>query len=552
MAALRHPSFALLVTAAAAAIVAMLPLRIPLGANFWDLYFHLDAAWRIASGQTPHVDFFSPAGPLPFYALSVMERQFSGAPLLLAQYGVAIPALLTMAVVVLRLGERVRPLGWLLALVFALFALLPFNASSFFPAPGADAIGLYNRQCGLLLTAFFAALLLMRAGMLRGLLLGVLLSMLFLTKINGFAVALAAGLFAILSGRLGWRDAAIAGGLLVAALAAVEAANGMISAYMADLAAMLGQNSGGAGARLMTLLSVKFDVALPMALLALLIVVADAGRVAGAFTGGISMMRAALRLPSVEFTAAALLVTVYESQNTGGQEFLPLFPAMLPLLASTLAMAAGLRRMALLVLMAAATLPTFLNVVQAGARTVIAGAFYRPVAAPGTEAAGLYSTKPDYLRRAEVMLAQYAAERPAYARLAEQGEMPEAILYSSPDYQALHLMDIANAATALRGWEAQSGRTLSTLYTLDANDLMPRLLSRAPVKGVTISFDPSRGYPRSEHPAFVAALSGAEGILAPHCPETPARRMILAIAAPALEPRERIALTPCWDLYLKR
>src|SRR3979490_2786084 len=32
----------------------------------WDLMFNLDGAWRIYTGQAPHVDFHDPIGTLPF------------------------------------------------------------------------------------------------------------------------------------------------------------------------------------------------------------------------------------------------------------------------------------------------------------------------------------------------------------------------------------------------------------------------------------------------------------------------------------------------------
>jgi hypothetical protein len=130
--------------------------------------------------------------------------------------------------------------------------------------------------------------------------------------------------------------------------------------------------------------------------------------------------------------------------------------------------------------------------------------------------------------------------------------MPETILYSNPDYQALHLLDLSGAMTALLRFEQETGHVHAAIATLDANDLLPLLLKRRPLRGLTISFDPSRGYPPSEHARYADGLMQADAILAPHCPETPARRLIAQIAAPALAGREAVELTPCWTLYRKR
>ncbi len=548
----RHPAMPPLLALLIGAALLALPLRLPIGANFWDLYFHLDAAYRIGQGQVPHADFFSPAGSLPFYLLAGMERLApAAAPLLQAQYGVGLLALLILLVVTFRLREDVSFYGWLLTAPFALFVLLPFNASSFFPAPGADGIGLYNRQTGFMLFVFVAALFTMRGGIIRAAVLGLGLAALFFLKINGFAVATAMLVFTVVSQRLRVVEAAIAVGVFVLALSAAQIGLGLTSVYMQSIGAMLGQNSGGTLGRLMTLASVKFDVLGPLLLLCGLLLWSLRSDAAGALRDGWQGVRGALRLPAIEFIVVAGLVTLYESQNTGGQEFLPLWPALLLVMVQLLN-GPRLRLTALsLVLVAATALPTLVHVVQGAARAIVSSPTYAAIDAPGTEPAGRYGTKPEYLERANVMLDHYASERGAYARLAGEGQMPATILYSTPDYQVLHLIDLSRAAAALRGFEASAGKSLASIATLDSNDLLPMLLGRQPVKGLTISFDPARGYPESEHPRFVASLDAADGILAPHCPETPARLGIMFVARTALQGRTKLALSPCWDLYIK-
>ena len=64
---LLRPPAILALAVAIAAILLSLPLRVPIGAMYWDLVVYFDAANRIFTGQVPTVDFFAPVGPLGYY-----------------------------------------------------------------------------------------------------------------------------------------------------------------------------------------------------------------------------------------------------------------------------------------------------------------------------------------------------------------------------------------------------------------------------------------------------------------------------------------------------
>jgi hypothetical protein len=547
---LKHPCLALVGACMLAVILLLLPLRLPIGPNFWDLYFHLDAAYRISVGQVPHVDFFAPAGPLPFYGLSAMQALFPGAaPLLQAQYSILFPASLLLFGVTLKLEPSIRAFGWLVVVPFAAFSLLPFNTGFFFPAPGADGLGLYNRQTGLVLYVLVAAFWVMQKGWLRAAIIGLCLAMLLFMKLNAFAAGFLMLAVFVISASVRLRELVLILALVLLAIGFAQLQDGLALAYFRDLGAMIAHNAGGGAKRLLTLLSVRFDVAAPLLILVFALLWFERGLIRNALQAGWRFATEGASLASVRLAALGGLMLIFESQNTGGQDFLPLWPALVFALASFWSVPFSRMRIAILSLVAALGLPSFVHVVQAAARASVAAPGYAVIVAPDTEAAGFYATKPDYWRRAEIMLAHYAANREPYRQLSAQNEMPDTILYSTPDYQALYLLDLSQGLAALVAHEGQSGRRYQSIATLDANDLLPMLLKREPVKGITVSFDPVRGYPSSEYTRYAQSLQAADAILVPHCPETPARRTIRSVAQPALEGRQSIMLSPCWELF---
>ncbi len=68
--------FWLLLLAFTCAAILLLPVKLPIGGYYWDTFLYPDASWRIANGQLPHVDFFTPAGALEYYAYTLVEALF--------------------------------------------------------------------------------------------------------------------------------------------------------------------------------------------------------------------------------------------------------------------------------------------------------------------------------------------------------------------------------------------------------------------------------------------------------------------------------------------
>ncbi len=57
-----------------------------------------------------------------------------------------------------------RTTGFLILVPFLVFAIFPANTQSFYPYPGLDGFGIYNRHTSLLLYVLMCGLLFMRNG----------------------------------------------------------------------------------------------------------------------------------------------------------------------------------------------------------------------------------------------------------------------------------------------------------------------------------------------------------------------------------------------------
>ena len=67
---------------------------------------------------------------------------------------------------------------------------------------------------------------------------------------------------------------------------------------------------------------------------------------------------------------------------------------------------------------------------------------------------------------------------------------------------------------------------------------------------IAIGADPYRAVP-NPGPAVLAAVSAADLILYPKCPVTAANIRLTDLYRPGLEHHTKIALSPCWDAYVR-
>ncbi len=526
----------------------LLPLRLPLGSYYWDTAVYLDAAQRIREGQVPNIDFFAPVGPLGYYLVAGLDRLFPNAhPLLTANWGLLPIALPLLAIIVFQVGRQSRGLALALLLPFLLFASLPINLHEVYPLPGFDGYGHYNRHVALLLYVLIATLMFARERALTNGLVAALMLTLFLVKVTGaVAGAMLVG-YAVLTGRMRLRDACLAAAAAIGALAVVDlATGGLARAYLDDILVLLKLNTGALLPRFLTVASFKFEVIAPtLTLIGLLAYAAWRRRPSGV----VSWLQGLAVSPVGWLAIALLALTFFETQNTGSLEFIGLWPILLMLLLDWRGRKDSLRP-AVLILICVIAAPSAVNFVERSARASLGAPTYFPLEVDDVGKIGRVSVKDEIAERAPIMLRHYARHQPAYADLAATGQQPSLMRYSEIDHHAIWLLEIEQGVLALKAWEKANKRELNGVFTLDFVDILNSLLDRRPPRHVPIGIDPTRSNPRLES-QMLESLRQTDAILAPKCPLTSIRAAIFQHFAKALEGRSKIALAPCWDMYVK-
>ncbi len=532
-----------------------LPLILPIGPMYWDTYIYLDAAQRIKLGQIPAVDFLAPVGALDYYQFYWLQTLFPGGqPTLLAQWSVLISAAPLMAVIIAAIDKRSRKIAFAILVPFLIFALCPINTQSFHSYPGVNGFGVYNRHTSLLLYVLTSALVFLPSGRKLAIIAALTMLALFLTKITGFLAGGLIGLFAILAGRFMLRHLLLAAGIFALVLLGLELNHGMISAYLKSIAALVGMNEGLLLSRFLTVFSIKLDVILAAAALILFLCWLDRGallknlnssRQSQTTEGFASLLDRDWLWIGVVLVAGIFL----ESQNTGSQEFIFLWPVLLAMLFKTSALTEK-HRLIVYCLVAFTAIPTVTKVVHGTLRFVAVAPTY--VAAPVTDVKtmGLVSTRRDVMDRAELLESHYAQNPGAYRQLAEQDQLPSWQLYSELDYQMYWIISADRVVKAIKEFESDNGVRLNNLMTLDFVNPFPWILDRDATRNIQIGADPFRTV-GSLTAAEEASLRATDGVLRPGCPITSARILLQNVYEKTLADRTVVKLNECWDLLLR-
>lgn len=534
--------FWVLVTAFAVIPLLIVPVTVPIGPMSWDTYLYLDAAQRIALGQVHSVDFSAPVGPLGYYLFAWGLHVFPNShPLLLAQWCMLVVALPLMALVCWEVSRKSRTLSLVLVIPFLLFAVMPANAQIYNTLPGLDGFGIYNRHAVILLYVLVSGLLFMRDGRSLAVLCGSVMLALFLTKITGFLVGGLFGLLALLAGRISIRSILVAAAIFVVPLLALELSVGMVVAYLGDIATLASDNQESALSRFLLVIAREIDLLFPAGLIALLVL----------FIERRSHVRST-RFFDHSFWWVAVVVVggiIFETQNTGSQEFIFLWPV---LVMAFLRIPSGERsgRLAFAVVAAFCVLPTASLIVFKTVRATGTSLLYEPLDAPHLRNMQYYSIRQDMLDRALIFKDQYPEHRDAYEALVPLWQTPTPQLYSDVDYQALWLLLADDAVKAFGDFERERNVRIETLATLDFTDPFPWILDRTPTPHLQIGVTPGRTLSERDVEAR-EAMRTTDGVLRPSCPPTGTRLEIEEYYAEALERRTVVALTPCWDLLVR-
>lgn len=549
------PLLLLALAAAVAVALLSLPLRLPIGPNYWDIYTYVDTAYRMSVGQVPHVDFFVPVGSLGYGLYVIITRLFPEAHTLLSvHFSILLVALPIMAVVASEADRRSRFEAVALVLPFIFFGLLPVNGIELYPSPGFDGYGNYNRHTALLLYVLAATLLYVEKRALATALGVVLLGLMFMTKVTGLVIGIGLMIHAACAGRLSWRGAAIGLVIVAVPLAYFQLRYGLVVAYVEDIIQIISVNTGVLLPRVLTVLSTKFGAVGAAVLLIAVAIWHDRTRIADGLRGlaGGEKVRSIQSLVDlVPLWILSLLIggAVFETQNTGSHEFIMVWPAIL-LLFRSMALPYERRDVVMLILIAATTLPTVISIGHRAARAMASAPKYEAVQVPLLGPVGRVSAKPEIMRQSRAMLAHYPMARGSYELFAKRGVLPSYILFSEIDFQVSWLVSVQEAAEALLAYERVNGKRFNRIASMDFVDPFPVILKREPLRDMSIGNDPERTLMKL-HERAIREIAAADVILLPKCPATTARNTIADAYAPSLAGRRLVSLTPCFQMLVK-
>jgi hypothetical protein len=551
------PVLALFATLCILPLFLVVTIPQPVGPMLWDLYIYLDGTNRIAGGQVPSVDFFAPVGALGYYLFALAIRVFpDGHPLLLSAWSLLLVSAPLLALVLADVQRRSRATAFALLVPFLLYSLLPFNSGSFYPFPGSEGFGIYNRQVCQLLYVLSAALLFTRGRRLCLILAATMLALFFI-KVTGTVAGALMCLMALAARRLPLRSAVAAGAAFCLVLAGLELATGIVSAYIADILALLAVNEETVLPRLLKAASMNVAVSLAAAALCVALAITNRHVVgsrmaAAAASPSLATLGSLLDLPFVwvgVFLAAGLF---FESQNTGSQAMIFLWPLLLAIACDQYRRHGATARFAIVAALAMAVcLPPAMTVVQKASRAWVGMLGAVPLEHRHLKTLGAFAVRPLFAERARRTRPIYIADRAAFQALADSGEPSSFLLFSDFDFQWSWLQNADEAITAVLAYEAAHDMRFATVMTVDFVNPFPWLMDREAPRSIAIGADPTRAVPEPG-PDEIAAISGVDLALLPTCPVTPMQRDLLALYGPALETTHvRVALTPCFDAFIR-
>ncbi|WP_420962798.1 hypothetical protein [Brucella sp. IR073] len=534
-----------------ACVLLSLPIILPIGPMYWDTYIYYDGAQRIFNGQVPDADFLTPVGPLAYYLFALGLKFFPHAqPLLLTQWTILLVAAPLMAAV-LQAVARERPrVAFTLLIPFLIFALCPANVQITHNYPGMDGFGIYNRHATLLLYILTSALMFVKDGRRLAIVCGLTMLALFLLKITGFLAGGLIGLLALLSGRISWRSVLIAGIIFVAALACIELNGHMVTAYIRDIAILVGLNESILARRFLTALSADLDIILAgIVLVGFLLWIERDRLVLIVRRRNAATLRHLLDSNFVWLGVALIAGIFFETQNTGSQDFSFLWPILLAIFLG-FARDSLPRQLLIAVLIGFVAIPFTAKIVHKTLRAVLVSPTYATVPLTEMKSLGAVSTHRDVMERALLLEKHYQQYGDTYADLSGKGQLPSWRLFAELDFQMHWLISADQAVKDIRAFEAVHGIRFATIMNLDFPNPFPWLLDRSAPHYIQIGADPSRTVPPPDE-TTKEAIAQTDLVLVPHCPLTTNRRALQHIYADALKSKQKVKLNDCWDMLLR-
>ncbi|OYX08123.1 MAG: hypothetical protein B7Z08_10755 [Sphingomonadales bacterium 32-68-7] len=535
-------------------ILLMLPLKLPVGPMYWDLIVYIDGAHRVAIGQTPSVDFFAPVGPLAYWLVAPLLTTFSNAqPLLLVQWSLLLVSAPPMFVILAHVGQRSRATAFALLLPFLFFQLLPMNVEQYSSYPSVDGYGIYNRHTSVLLYILFCGLMFIRSQWSLFIVVTWTCLALFLLKITGFIAAGLLCAFAFVAGRMTMREVLGTVAAFLLALVTLDATLGVVRAYLADISLLVRLNEGNLLSRFLQASSLHFGILAPAATLSVALYLLKVGDslLGQEPTGARAFGALARKLDrnSIWLAVAVIAGLFFETQNTGGQALILIWPVLLSVLLGVHRLS-GASLILVLFLIGAAALPPFINVAHRVARALVVQVKFVDVPNEGLKTLGQVTQRPEIVERAAKMREVYTRFPETFQFLADSNLLPAFTLYSELDFQVGWLMAADEAVKSIREYELANKIQFKTIMNLNFVNPFPFLLNRDATRHIAIGADPSRAVPAPDAETL-AAVSGTDLILYPTCPITDANDTLLAMYRSAMATHMPVVISKCWKGYIR-
>lgn len=548
---LASPMFLLVAVAVACAVLLMIPLRMPMGPMIWDTYLYYDAANRIATGQAPSVDFFTPVGPLGYYLFAALNYVFPNAPSqFVTHWSLLLVSGPLMVLIVRDVDRRSRGLAFALLIPFLVFALLPFNTGEFYPFPGSDGFGIYNRQITQMLYVLVAALFFVKDERLRATVVGLSMIAMFFLKITGFVAGGVICFYALIAGRVGIKHVIAIGAGFVATLGILQLTTGITSRYIEDIVTLVSMNSGTLGPRFLQSASLNFSMFAATA--ALICVLAWHTLKTGFRTKKTGIAAISARLDQDWLWIGVILFAgiLFETQNTGSQALIFLWPILLYTLRGRMGL---LARPALFASVAALSLaviaPPAMMVIQKAGRAYLGAVKNLPLEHTNLKSLGNVSMRPDVAERAEIMGTFYPAHRGLYEDLIPSRALPSPLLYSDYDYMILYLRETDRAISQIHAWERDKGIRFETMMSINFANPIAYLMDRQATKYIAIGADPYRSVPPPQAEEL-DAIAATDLVVWPKCPPTATTEVLYELYQSALVNHKKVAVTECYDAFV--
>lgn len=529
-----------------------LPLTLPIGPMYWDVFIYYDAANRIFDGQVPINGFFTPVGPLGYYLFAGWLAVFPNAqPVLLAHWSLLAITAPLIGLVAWHVDKRSRGTAFALLIPFLIFALLPFNTRELYSYPGSDAFGIYNRQACQVLYILVAALVFVRDRRLLAFLIVATMTALFFLKITGFVAGGVIAVYALLCGRVSLKQAVLSALAFLGILAALEWPAGIVSQYIIDIARLVGMNGDTLLPRFLQATSLNFGIVAAAASLAILLLWADRRNIAEGFSSNGNAARPDLLAHDGLWLMAVLFAGVlFETQNTGSQAFIFLWPILLSVLLKTGKLTdRPVLVLSIMGLAAATALPPAVRITERAARTYVGAIKNVALEQRNLKTLGAVSMRKEVAIRTAHLLDFYPSHRKFYDDLVAVGELPTPVLYSDFDFQIAYLSTLDTAIDSIRALEARAGIHFDTIMSLNFVNPFPWLMDRSAPPYIAIGADPTRAVPdpgsKEEN-----AVADTDLVLYPTCPPTTANTLLYDMYKDALTKHRRIKLDACYDAFV--